>query len=49
MSDIEILKRLFADYSKKYLKKIGLAFIFSIVLAASTSSVAYLLDPAFCW
>ena len=46
MSDIQILKRLFADYSKKYLKKIGLAFILSIVLAASTSSVAYLLDPA---
>jgi subfamily B ATP-binding cassette protein MsbA len=46
MSDTEILKRLFADYSKKYLKKIGIAFILSIVLAASTSSVAYLLDPA---
>jgi subfamily B ATP-binding cassette protein MsbA len=46
MSDIQILKRLFADYSKKYLKKIGLAFILSLVLAASTSSVAYLLDPA---
>ena len=46
MSDIQILKRLFADYSKKYLKKIGLAFILSVVLAASTSSVAYLLDPA---
>jgi subfamily B ATP-binding cassette protein MsbA len=46
MSDIKILKRLFADYSKKYLKKIGIAFILSIVLAASTSSVAYLLDPA---
>jgi subfamily B ATP-binding cassette protein MsbA len=46
MSDTKILKRLFADYSKKYLKKIGIAFILSIVLAASTSSVAYLLDPA---
>ena len=46
MSDIEILRRLFSDYSKKYLKKIFLAFILSIVLAASTSSVAYLLDPA---
>ena len=46
MSYIKILKRLFADYSKKYLKKIGIAFILSIVLAASTSSVAYLLDPA---
>jgi len=46
MSDIEILKRLFTDYSKKYLKKIILAFVFSLVLAGSTSSVAYLLDPA---
>ena len=46
MSDIKILKRLFADYSKKYLRKISLAFIFSLFLAASTSSVAYLLDPA---
>ena len=46
MSDIEILKRLFDDYSKKYLKKISLAFFLSLVLAASTSSVAYLLDPA---
>jgi len=46
MSDIEILKRLFNDYSKKYLKKISLAFFLSLVLAASTSSVAYLLDPA---
>ena len=46
MSDIEILKRLFTDYSKKYLKKISLAFFLSLVLAASTSSVAYLLDPA---
>ncbi len=46
MSDIEILKRLFSDYTKKYLNKIALGFILSIVLAASTSSVAYLLDPA---
>ena len=46
MSDFEILKRLFDDYSKKYLKKISLAFFLSLVLAASTSSVAYLLDPA---
>jgi subfamily B ATP-binding cassette protein MsbA len=46
MSNIEILKRLFDVYSKKYLKKIILAFVFSLVLAGSTSSVAYLLDPA---
>jgi ATP-binding cassette, subfamily B, bacterial MsbA len=44
--DLEILKRLFKDYTKKYIKKIILSFIFTIILAASTSSVAYLLDPA---
>ena len=46
MSDIKILKRLFTEYSKKYLKKIMIAIFFSLILAISTSSVAYLLDPA---
>ena len=46
MTSIEILKRLYKDYTKKYLNKIFLAFIFSITLAGSTSAVAYLLDPA---
>ena len=46
MKKIEILKRLYKDYTKKYLNKIFLAFIFSITLAGSTSAVAYLLDPA---
>ncbi len=45
-SDIQILKRLYKDYTKKYVKKILLALSFSILLAASTSAVAYLLDPA---
>ena len=45
-SDIEILKRLFNDYTKKYIKKIALSFFFTILLAGSTSAVAYLLDPA---
>ena len=45
-NDSEILKRLFKDYTKKYIKKIILSLIFTIILAASTSSVAYLLDPA---
>ena len=46
MSDIKILKRLFNDYTKKYIPKIFLALIFSLILAASTSSIAWLLDPA---
>ena len=46
MSDIEILKRLYKDYTSKHLKKIILALLLSIAVAGSTSSIAYLLDPA---
>ena len=46
MNKINIIKRLYKSYTKKYLKKIFIAFFFSILLAGSTSSVAYLLDPA---
>tara|TARA_B100000886_G_scaffold291559_1_gene217124 strand:+ start:246 stop:1985 length:1740 start_codon:yes stop_codon:yes gene_type:complete len=46
MTNFEILKRLYDEYTKKYLNKILIALIFSIVLAGSTSSIAYLLDPA---
>ena len=46
MTDVKILKRLFNDYTKKYIPKIFLALIFSLILAASTSSIAWLLDPA---
>ncbi len=46
MGKIEILKRLYRDYTKKFLHKILIAFLFSLVLAGSTSSIAYLLDPA---
>ena len=46
MKSSEILKRLYKDYTKKYLNKMFLALIFALVLAGSTSSVAYLLDPA---
>ena len=46
MSNIEILKRLFNDYTKKYLKNIIISVFFTILLAGSTSAVAYLLDPA---
>ncbi len=46
MSNIEILKRLYKDYTKRYIKKIFLSVFFTLILAGSTSSVAYLLDPA---
>ena len=46
MNNIEILKRLYRDYTKRYIKKILLSVFFTLILAASTSSVAYLLDPA---
>ena len=46
MKSNEIIKRLYQDYSKKFLKKIFLAALFSILVAASTSAIAWLLDPA---
>ena len=46
MNKIQIIKRLYKSYTKRYIKNIILAFIFSLFLAGSTSSVAYLLDPA---
>ena len=46
MSNLEILKRLYIDYTKKFLNKIFLAVFFSILVALSTSATAWLLDPA---
>ena len=46
MNNKEILGRLYKDYTKKFLGKIIIAAIFSIFVAGSTSSIAYLLDPA---
>ena len=46
MKNSDIYKRLYKDYSKKYLNKILMAAFFSILVAASTSSIAWLLDPA---
>jgi len=45
-SDFQYLKRLYKNYTKKYLKKILISVFFALILAISTSSVAYLLDPA---
>ncbi|MDA7576600.1 ABC transporter ATP-binding protein/permease [Candidatus Pelagibacter sp.] len=46
MNRITIFKRLYKDYSKKYLKQIIFAALLSILVAGSTSSIAWLLDPA---
>ena len=46
MNKSEIYKRLYRDYSKKYLDKILLSAFFSILVAVSTSAIAWLLDPA---
>ena len=40
------LRRLYKDYTKKYIGKIILAGVFSILVAGSTSATAWLLDPA---
>ena len=41
-----IYKRLYKDYSKKFINKIFLSAFFSILVAGSTSAIAWLLDPA---
>ena len=46
MKNSEIYKRLYKDYSRKYLKKIMLSVFFAVLVATSTSSIAWLLDPA---
>ena len=45
-SNKKILSRLYNDYTKNFLKKIIAAAIFSLLVASSTSSIAWLLDPA---
>jgi len=46
MGNKKIFQRLYTDYSKKYLNKIFLSAFFSILVAGSTSAIAWLLDPA---
>ncbi|MDC0447508.1 ABC transporter ATP-binding protein/permease [Pelagibacteraceae bacterium] len=41
-----ILKRLYKEYVKKHLKRILIALVLSIIVAGSTSGIAWLLDPA---
>ena len=46
MNNIDILKRLFKDYTSKHIKQLSISIFFTLLLAASTAAVAYLLDPA---
>ena len=46
MTSSEILKRLYNDYTKKFKNKIFLAIFYTLMVALSTSSIAWLLDPA---
>ena len=46
MKKIDTLKRLYYDYTHKYIKKILTSVLFTILIAGSTSAIAYLLDPA---
>ncbi len=46
MKNFEVLKRFYNQYTKRHLKKIFIAVFFSVMVAGSTSSIAWLLDPA---
>jgi len=46
LKNSEIYKRLYKDYSKKHINKILLSAFFAILVAGSTSGIAWLLDPA---
>ena len=46
MKNSEIYKRLYKDYSKKYINKILISVFFGVLVATSTSAIAWLLDPA---
>ena len=46
MNNWEILKRLYKDYTKNFRYKILLSIFFTLLVASSTATIAYLLDPA---
>ena len=46
MNKKSTLKRLYQEYTKKFIKQIFIAIFFSLLVATSTSSIAWLLDPA---
>ena len=41
-----ILKRLYKEYVRKHISKLLIALVLSVIVAASTSGIAWLLDPA---
>ncbi len=46
MNNIVILKKLYNNYTKRFLPKILISIFFSLLVAGSTSAIAWLLDPA---
>ena len=46
MNNIEIAKNLYERYTKQFLPKILISVLFSLLVAISTSAIAWLLDPA---
>ena len=46
MKKTDTLKRLYHDFTKKHIKTISISVFFTLLVAGSTSSIAYLLDPA---
>ena len=46
MNNSEIYKRLYKNYTKKYINKILISVSFGVLVAVSTSAIAWLLDPA---
>ncbi len=46
MTNLETFKRLYNDYTKHFINKILLSVFFAVLVAGSTSSIAWLLDPA---
>ena len=46
MKKSKIFKRLYKNYTSKFIGKIFLAVLFSVIVAISTSATAWLLDPA---
>ena len=46
MNNIVILKKLYNNYTKRFLPKILISIFYSLLVAGSTSAIAWLLDPA---
>ena len=46
ISNKDIIIRLYNNYTKRFVGKIIIAIFFSIIVASSTSAIAWLLDPA---